>query len=171
MDTESKKVKWTDSRWFKICTAALIVLLIAAVVFLLLRPVPDETARSGGLVLDENAEDIQSEIGGAAAEQQGIKIPGYESVVFPSGETDVQLTLMNPAGNECNFVYELYIDEDDTPVYTSGLIEPGKEISEITLANGLESGEYTLYMKVKAFSQETDIPLNGALVTVPLTVY
>ena len=171
MDTESKKVKWTESRWFKICTAVLILLLIAAVAFLLLKPAPDEAERSGGLVLDENAEDIQPESSGTTAEQQGIKIPGYESIVFPAGETDVQLTLMNPAGNKCNFVYELYIDEDDTPIYTSGLIEPGKEISEITLANGLESGEYTLYMRVKAFSQETDIPLNGALVTVPLTVY
>ena len=122
-------------------------------------------------MLDENAEDIQPENSGASEGQQGIKIPGYESIVFPAGETDVQLTLMNPAGNNCNFVYELYIGEDDTPVYTSGLIEPGKEISEITLAKGLESGEYTLYMRVKAFSREEELPLNGALVTVPLTVY
>lgn len=146
----------------------LLLLLTALAVFIAVRLAVLPDSNSGGLLLDPGASDIEDGGGQAVG---GIKIPGYDSVVFPAGEKHVQLTLINPEGNDCLFVYELYIEGIEEPVYTSGLIEPGKAVREIDLLVSLEAGEYTMNMRVNTYSLEERTPLNGALVTVPLMVY
>lgn len=153
----------------KVIIVVLAVLLIVLVAYIAVKASQNSVSESGGLVLDSNASDISES--SDTGDTSGIKIPGYDSIAFPASKTKVSLTLMNPTQNSCGFVYELFIGDAKEPIYTSGLIEPGKKITEIELNDSLEQGEYTLYMKVNTYSMEDEKPLNGALITVPLTVY
>ena len=56
--------------------------------------------------------------------QTGIKIPGYGDITVPAGESVWNITLANPEDNECYFRYTITIDDEETPIYESDLIEP-----------------------------------------------
>ena len=126
-------------------------------------------SRDEGLVMRED--ESASEIGAEDNASPRIRVPGYDNISFPAGESTVEMTLLNPEGNNCSFVYELYIDDAEDPVYTSGLILPAKKITRINLKEPLDCGQYTAYLKVNAYSLEDEAPLNGAIVKIPLSVY
>lgn len=99
----------------------------------------------------------------------GIKIPGYGDIYFPADETSVQITLYNPEANNCLFAFELYLDDDKEPIAKTGLVEPGKALTEAELSRGLSAGEYVLQIKVNVFSPE-GTSLNNAIVKTKLYV-
>lgn len=103
-------------------------------------------------------------------QETGIHIPGYGEVFFPAGEQDVSITLYNPEENQCILVYSLYLDDETEPLYTSGGIEPGKAIREITLSRALSAGEYTLKLHITPYDPQTGAQLNGAEVSAALQV-
>ena len=61
----------------------------------------------------------------------GIEIPGYKSIVIPSGTKNVKVELTNPEKNNVYFEISFYLPESDEVIYTSKLIKPGQSIYDI----------------------------------------
>lgn len=155
-----------------------IVLCIIAVALLLISIVGivhscqnwGTTQASGGMILDYNAEPYVPSDSLVSDSAKGIDIPGYGDVYFEAEETTVQLTLYNPAQNNCLFRFELYIDDNTEPIASTNLIESGKAVHTVTLSKPLQEGEYTLNIKVMTYTVEDHTALNNALVRAKLHV-
>lgn len=102
--------------------------------------------------------------------QQGIKIPGYESISLPAGQEDVKIAFLNPEGNPCYFTFELVLDDTGETLYASKMVAPGKAIQEETLSRSLDAGEYGATIKVSTYSLEDQTQMNGANVKTKLLV-
>ncbi len=102
---------------------------------------------------------------------EGIQIPGYDSIVIPAGTKDVSVELMNPEENEVYFQISFYLPDTDETIYTSDLIRPGQHLYDITLEREMEAGEYPLTVKYATFTaDEAMAPQNGADVSCTLIV-
>jgi hypothetical protein len=100
------------------------------------------------LVIDENAKPY-TDTEPRLITVEGIKIPEMVSATIPANTEDAWILLINPKDNTCNFKFE--ITADDEPLYTSGLIEPGKHIEELSLSKGLAQGEYKAVLTIRAY--------------------
>lgn len=60
--------------------------------------------------------------------RKGIRIPGYPSITVPADTTDIEMNLENPAGNPCYFTFELVLKDTNETLYTSKMVEPGKQL-------------------------------------------
>ena len=154
-----------------VITASIIIAALSALIFCLMNPLKanSQNQTAEGISFDNNAVAYNLD---APAEQAigGISVPGYSTVYFPQGEQIVPITLWNPEKNTCLFQFELYIGEESTPIAATELIRPGMAVKTVTLAYGLNVGEYTLKIKVNTFNAETGTPLNNALVSAKLCV-
>ena len=157
----------------------LIILLIIAILFLTFG-IAFAAYRAGqeksninakGVVIDENASEWDKNLENVSGEQKGIQIPGYGEITILAGETNWKITLANPKDNDCYFQYSITIDDDETPIYESDYIEPGKAITEFEVSKPLEAGEYSIYMNIATFSMDgNNERLNGASVKADLHV-
>ena len=68
-----------------------------------------------------------------------IAIPGYEGLTLQAGAKKQSLRLANPKENDCYFQISLYL-ADDTLLWQSDLIKPGKTSAPITLSRPLGPG-------------------------------
>ena len=103
--------------------------------------------------------------------EEGIQIPGYESITIPAGTTEVSVELMNPEENNVYFEISFYLPETDETIYTSKMIQPGQHLYEITLDRAMEAGEYPLTIRYGTYSaDEAMTPRNGAEVNCTLIV-
>lgn len=153
----------------KVCLAVLAVLVVVLAGLVIWQQGRDDPGAAGGIVLDASAESWEGPAD-SAQEETGIRIPGYDTIYFPAGEQQVQLTLYNPEKNTCYFTFSLYLEGEDEPLYTSDYVEPGKAIREETLSRGLEAGEYTLSIRIATYDPVTQTEKNGATVQAPLVV-
>ena len=148
-----------------------ICVLIFAICFLYGQDQDTKTPTSGmkleldGSAVDWDGSGILQESGG-----RGIKIPGYNTIYFPAHTLTVPITLYNPEGNICYFVFELYIGEKEEPVYTSGYVEPGKAVTQIHLLEKLSAGDYLLQIKINTYNLQTKTAMNSAVVKTDLIV-
>ena len=89
------------------------------------------TESSNGIVVEENVSDWNQDLANLSQNQDsGIKIPGYGELSVGAGDTDWKITLANPKDNNCYFKYSITINDDETPIYESDYIEPGKAVTE-----------------------------------------
>ena len=145
---------------------ALILLAAAVSLWMALRD-KDNGRNSAGIVVSDEAVEWNKDSGG----QPGIKIPGYGDITVNSGSTAWEITLLNPEGNDCYFQYAITIDDSDTPIYESDLIEPGKAITEFEVSEPLEAGDYEIHLNISAFTMDESLTaLNGADVKAVLHV-
>lgn len=103
-------------------------------------------------------------------ESVGIQIPGYPSITLPANTENVTVALLNPEGNPCYFTFELVLDDTDEVLYTSGMVAPGKVITDITLSRALAAGEYNATIRISTASLEDGSAMNGANVETVLIV-
>ena len=68
------------------------------------------------------------------------------------------------------FAFELILDSTGEQLYESGLVEPGKAVSKITLTRALDEGEYRITIRVKPYDMQSMAALNGANVQAKLYV-
>lgn len=94
---------------------------------------------------------------------QQIAIPGYEALELKANQKKQTLCLPNPEGNDCYFWISLYL-ADDTLLWQSGLIKPGKTSAPITLTQPLAAGTYPgATLRYDCFRMDREkTPLNGA---------
>ncbi|MCI6467562.1 MAG: hypothetical protein MSA90_19115 [Faecalicatena sp.] len=91
-----------------------------------------------------------------------IALPGFEGLVMEAGSDKLYAALWNPETNPCYFKFSLVLKETGETLYESGLVPPGKAITEVTLIRQMEEGEYPVLVKMDTFSLEDGTqPLNG----------
>ena len=150
------------------------VILFAAAVILWMtvsQKKNDSGRNSAGIVVSDEAVEWNKDLEDTSGGQPGIKIPGYGDITVNSGDTTWKITLLNPEGNDCYFQYKVTIDDSETPVYESDLIEPGKAITEFEVSEPLETGDYEIHLKISAFTMDESLTaLNGADVKAVLHV-
>ena len=159
-----KKRQW-------IILAAVLVILAAAAGLFLTFGTRRENPDGKGIVLEEGAEDWDGEMKDMSEGQTGIKIPRYGEITVPTGETTWKITLANPEENTCYFKYTVTIDDSETPIYESDLIEPGKAVREFEVTEPLEAGDYEIHLNISTYAMDEELtPLNGAVVKAVLHV-
>lgn len=159
-----KKRQW-------IILAAVLVILAAAAGLFLTFGTRRENPDGKGIVLEEGAEDWDGKMKDMSEGQTGIKIPGYGEITVPAGETTWKITLANPEENTCYFRYTVTIDDSETPIYESDLIEPGKAVREFEVTEPLEAGDYEIHLNISTYAMDEELtPLNGAVVKAVLHV-
>ena len=158
----------------KIWIYAVVVILVAAlgVVFAYKLGQQKSVNNSNGVVVDQNASDWDKDLDNLSGQQDsGIKMPGYGELSVGAGDKTWKITLANPKDNDCYFKYSITIGDDETPIYESDYIEPGKAISEFQVDKALDEGDYTIYMNISTYSMDgKNTRLNGASVKADLHV-
>lgn len=116
----------------------------------------------------ESAEDWIGERKSSKEPVAAIQIPGYDRLELKAGETQQQVNFYNPKENGCYFRLSLWLDEK-TKIWESKLLEPGKAIYAITLAQPVTAGNYEhAYISYECFALKTQDPLNGSDIHVTL---
>lgn len=93
---------------------------------------------------------------------ESIAIPGYELLELDANRRAQTLYLSNPSSNKCYFRISLYL-ENETLLWKSDLIEPGKTSEPILLNQALKKGTYTnAVLKYDCYKNDGKTPLNGA---------
>lgn len=161
-------MKWNRRTKLVVATATLLLLSVLAI------GIYNAVYRQGegkGMSLQVDADATAWDDSAVAVSAgEGIRIPGYGTVYFPKNSTEVQLTLYNPKENNCYFIFELCLEGEEQPLYTSGYVEPGKAITQFSLNEGLDAGTYSLYIKIRPYDMQTQMLLNNAVVKTQLIV-
>lgn len=82
-------------------------------------------------------------------DQDSILLPGLNVLNAEENDTHVKAVLMNPQGNGCYFKYIIIQKDTEDVLYTSGLIEPGKAVTEFELNKKLKAGKYPIQVVVE----------------------
>ena len=157
--------KQTEKRKILPLVLAAVILAAAAVILWMLFSQRGQqgSRTAAGIVISDEASEWTQELEDVSGGQQGIKIPGYGEITVAGGETSWNITLLNPEGNQCYFQYAVTIDDQETPIYESDLIEPGTAITEFEVSEPLEAGEYEIHLNISAFAMDEELTaLNGA---------
>lgn len=116
------------------------------------------------LTIDKNAMDWPESSESQSTDTQGqVAVPGMETMVFKADQKQQSVNLYNPDKNDCYFRISILL-EDGTLVAQTGLLEPGKGVSDIQLEKSLPEGEYKeAVLQYECFSQdEAQTPLHCA---------
>lgn len=77
-------------------------------------------------------------------DSESILLPGLSVLKAKENENHVKVVLFNPDGNECYFKYIIKLKKTGEILYSSGLIPPGKAVTEFNINRTLESGKYPI---------------------------
>ncbi|NBA40645.1 hypothetical protein [Enterococcus hirae] len=125
-------------------------------------------------LFDSNAKDYQSNIKKPEDwPKSKIAFPAYGDMQIEEGTDKLYIALVNPDFNEANLQYILYLNGENKSdeFYETGLISPGKAVTEVSLPRKLAKGEYTIYLHTKAFApKDPDTKLNSVQTSFKLTV-
>lgn len=124
---------------------------------------------SGGIKLEKNVVGWNQEME-SSDEAADIQIPYYADIYMEGGSDEIDMYLVNPKENECYFTYTFVLRDSDEQIYQSGLIEPGKALEKVKLDRNMESGEYSLDMRIDTYTLDTQSALNNAIVSTELIV-
>ncbi len=152
-----------------ILTCVIIVLLLL-LGFLVFRSCNRGDAVNPSLPTDSNAVGWggNQSLPGVSSQANKICIPGFDSLVFKTGEKTQKVNFYNPAVNKDRlFLMTLYID--DVEYWKSGYVAAGNGYYSIELNEALLSGEYSGFLKIQCFKPD-GTELNGAKVEFNLLV-
>ena len=91
-----------------------------------------------------------------------IMIPGYETIVMKAGQKEQTVSLGNPGENECYFIITIQL-QDGTEIFRSDMVDPGTEITSISLHQPLKAGIYNeCILRYSCYDMNTLEELNGA---------
>lgn len=122
-----------------------------------------------GVTLDTNAVDYS----GNSAEESAakyIRFPGYSDITLKSTDAEIPVVLTNPDVNPCYFSFTITLDDAPEKILESDWIAPGKALKGLNLSQPLSAGDHTLHIQIDTKSLDTEIPMNGGNVEVPLHV-
>lgn len=124
---------------------------------------------TGGVVLDTNAVDFQSEEI-TNDDPESIRFPGYSDITIHAEDTVIPIVLTNPEGNPCLFQFEVTMDDSQDVLLSSDWVEPGKALEGVTLPATLDKGDHTMHIQISTCSLDGQETMNGGSVTVLLHV-
>lgn len=173
MDWKSEKEKKSRKEKWSVLLLLLMLFLLGIVIGILFSQkrnccecVAQSTVSSDnisggvGLAIDPNAENSSS-YENNHKEEQGVSISGWDSMTIPANEKEIPVDFYNPKENEglyyLTFELRIYNNNESYEVlYTSGLVEPGKHINQITISHGLEKGMYKAVVHVQPYRMDED---------------
>ena len=138
---------------------AIAVCITAVVVLVNNNKQEPEPPSGGGVIFDPNQED-DKESPNKAPGSGGVAISGFAELTIPPNVTDINVDFKNPAANEDKYylTFELRLLKEDGKdyevLYKSGNVEAGKVIKQITIAHGLEAGEYDAVIHVQPYKMD-----------------
>lgn len=135
-----------------------VAVCITSVVLILNKQDP-EPPSGGGVIFDPNQEDDKNSPNKAPG-SGGVAISGFAELTIPPNVTDINVDFKNPAANEDKYylTFELRLLTEDGKdyevLYKSGNVEAGKAIKRVTIAHGLEAGEYDAVIHVQPYKMD-----------------
>lgn len=147
-----------------------ILLLIIIILLIGILATREQEESSGGVSLEVDKEAGQFVPSTSEKESvPNVAIPGWGSITIPANQKNVTVNFNNPKENEGFYylTFELRILNDSEQgyevLYTSGLVEPGLYIQNITLSRALEKGSYDAVIHVQPYRMdENKTPTNNA---------
>lgn len=101
-----------------------------------------------------------------------IAIPGYKDIKIKAGTDTAYVALWNPTNNPCLFKFTIKLTEGDKILYESGLVAPGKAITEVKLNQIIPAGEHEISIDVETFAlDDAEKRLNGGVVETVLIAF
>lgn len=123
--------------------------------------------------VDDTAEDWTGNQGTYTGKKNTdtIDIPGFDTMNLKADVTEQSVNLYNPEQNTCYMKMTLLLS-DGTKLWESKLIEPGKAVYDLTLAQTLSAGEYKdATLKYECYKMdEEQTPLNGSDIKLTINV-
>ena len=89
-----------------------------------------------------------------------ILIPGYSSMVMAADTKEQNVSMGNPADNNCYFLITLKL-KDGTVLFESDYLKPGEGYNRITLKKALLAGEYQAVIQYRCYTLADTSTLNG----------
>lgn len=120
--------------------------------------------------LDPNASDYTSTLQRPKDWDGGsILLPGFDDLRLEADSDVLHTAFYNPKGNPCYFQYKLIYKDTGEILYQSGLIAPGKAVTEEKLNRSFSKGIYKVSIKIDTFSLKNhEDPLNGGAIETEL---
>lgn len=123
-----------------------------------------------GMFLPQNPSESSSAVPEATPDKNSIAIPGYEGLTLKADTKRQEISLKNPAENNCCFIITLYL-EDGEELWRSDYIKAGDVSKPINLNRKLSAGSYSAKLKYDCFALNKEkTPLNGAEIKLTLRV-
>lgn len=122
-----------------------------------------------GVTLDTNAVDYSDKTSQESVAKY-IRFPGYSDITLKSTDTSIPIVLTNPDVNPCYFSFTITLDDTSDALLQSDWVAPGKALEGVTLSQPLTTGDHTLHIQIRTKSLDTEEPMNGGNVEVPLHV-
>lgn len=168
---ERKAIPLRKQKRIGLAVAAVVILaaVIAVCVALFDRAGQTASDSAGGVVLDTNAVDFQSEET-VNDNPESIRFPGYSDITIQQDDTVIPIVLTNPEGNPCLFQFEVTMDDTPDALLSSDWVEPGKALEGVTLPSPLDQGDHTMHIQINTCSLDGQETMNGGSVTVLLHV-
>ena len=119
-----------------------------------------------GLIINPDAGSGQMSDHDNAVEQD-VAISGRRSITIPANKKEIIVDFYNPKENEGAYylTFELRLWDDSKQgyevLYTSGLLEPGKHIEQITLSRTLEKGTYDAVVHIQPYRMNDEKTLTN----------
>lgn len=85
----------------------------------------------------------------------GFSIPDYTSITKNVDNAKTDTWLVNVNDNPCDIGYEIYLDQDEKPIYTSPILKEGDVIQGMTLDKKLPVGHYNYTMVCTLYESKT----------------
>lgn len=103
--------------------------------------------------------------------EESILLPGISRINVKENDTHVKVPLFNPEGNGCYFKYTMILKDTGEVLYTSGLIEPGKAVTEFELDKKFKAGTYPVEFTVGTSDlKDPEVVYNGGNIDAQLNV-
>ena len=140
-------------------------------------PDPNTTTggKPGGVVFDPSQGDKPQDPEATGA--PGVAIPGWATLTIPPNQKTVNCGFENPIANQGNYhlSFELRLIDPTKPngyeaLFTSGLVEAGKGIYEMTMTRGLPAGTYPAMVFVQPYYTDMTPTANNAQTAIQLIV-
>lgn len=154
-ETDKNKAHHLQKKLILLLLAVCVILLGAIMYLLATREEPTSPAAKEGW-------DTGIDAGSAGGVDNGILVPGYETVVMTAGTDLMPISIGNPKENLCFMKVTLLLGED-TVLYQSDLLPPGQGMDEVQISQILAAGTYDAAARFEFFqNNEEHTPLNTA---------
>ena len=151
--------KTTKTEKALIAIVLLLTISLISTVMLLLKPAERQTVSLNPTPIPQKEKNPAS-----------IAVPGYEGLELKADQLEQEISLKNPAQNDCYFIIELYL-EDGTLLWQSERIDPGEVSAPIVLLQPLEAGTYpNAVLSYSCFRLDDHSQINGANTKLTLRV-
>lgn len=153
MDSKTRSAK----RWIVPALLAAIIVLLAIIIFVLLRrpaimDIPDEGVPKLGysadakVMLDQNTLQTAMDEAMKNAKDGNVGLR-YKNNAYSDDGVNFECFIVNSASNIYDMFLTIYADSDLTDqIFLSELVPPGSGFESITLAHALEPGDHTVYV-------------------------